>query len=74
MVGNILSGKSTLIESLKREGFFASFGQVSDNTVPLHTSGIIPSVHSSKTIGRILYYDFAGDPEYYSYTRQSYQM
>ena len=66
VVGNILSGKSTLIESLKREGFFASFGQVSENTVPLHTSGIIPSVHDSKTIGRILYYDFAGDPEYYS--------
>ena len=66
VVGNILSGKSTLIESLKREGFFTSFGQVTENTVPLHTSGIIPSVHDSKTIGRILYYDFAGDPEYYS--------
>ena len=26
----------------------------------------IPSVHDSKTIGRILYYDFAGNPEYYS--------
>jgi ankyrin repeat protein len=66
VVGNILSGKSTLIESLKREGFFASFWQVSEDTVPLHTSGIIPSVHDSNTIGRILYYDFAGDPEYYS--------
>ena len=66
VVGNILSGKSTLIESLKREGFFTSFGQVSENTVPLHTSGIIPSVHDSKTIGRILFYDFAGDPQYYS--------
>ena len=66
VVGNILSGKSTLIESLKREGFFTSFGQVSDSIVPLHTSGIIPSVHDSKTIGRILYYDFAGDPQYYS--------
>ena len=66
VVGNILSGKSTLIESLKRKSFFTSFGQVSENIVPLHTSGIIPSVHDSKTIGRILYYDFAGDPEYYS--------
>ena len=66
VVGNILSGKSTLIESLKREGFITSFGQVTENTVPLHTGGIIPSVHDSKTIGRILYYDFAGDPEYYS--------
>ena len=66
VVGNILSGKSTLIESLKRDGFFNSFGQVTENTVPLRTSGIIPSVHHSKTIGRVLYYDFAGDPEYYS--------
>ena len=66
VVGNIMSGKSTLIESLKREGFFVSRSQVSENTVPLHTSGIVPSVHNSKTIGRILYYDFAGDPEYYS--------
>ena len=66
VVGNIMSGKSTLIESLKREGFFASRSQVSENTVPLHTSGIVPSVHYSKTIGRVLYYDFAGDPEYYS--------
>ena len=66
VVGNIMSGKSTLIESLKREGFFTFRSQVSENTVPLHTSGIVPSVHYSKTIGRVLYYDFAGDPEYYS--------
>ena len=66
VVGNILSGKSTLIESLKREGFFSSLSQVSENTVPLHTSGIVPSIHQSKAIGRVLYYDFAGDQEYYS--------
>ena len=66
VVGNIMSGKSTLIESLKREGFFTSRSQISENTVPLHTSGIVPSVHHSKTIGRVLYYDFAGDQEYYS--------
>ena len=66
VVGNIMSGKSTLIESLKRKGFFASRSPISENTVPLFTSGIVPSVHHSKTIGRVLYYDFAGDPEYYS--------
>ena len=66
VLGNVLSGKSTLIESLKREGFFSSWNQVSEATVPLHTSGIIPSEYSHKTIGRVLYYDFAGDPEYYS--------
>ena len=66
VLGNVQSGKSTLIESLKREGFFSSLNQVSEATVPPHTSGIVPSVHISKTIGRVLYYDFAGDPEYYS--------
>ena len=66
VVGNSMSGKSTLIESFKREGFFPSLRQVSEYTVPLYTSGIIPSVHHSKTIGRVLYYDFAGDPKYYS--------
>ena len=60
------SGKSTPIESLKRQGFFSSFNQVSEATVPPHTSGIIPSEYCHKTIGRVLYYDFAGDPEYYS--------
>ena len=66
VVGNVISGKSTLIESLKREGFFTSRTQVSESKVPIHISGIIPSIHHSKTIGRVLYYDFAGDPEYYS--------
>ena len=66
VVGNVESGKSTLIESLQREGFLSSFYPVSEATVPPHTSGIIPSVHYSKSIGRVLYYDFAGDPEYYS--------
>ena len=66
VVGNVMSGKSTLIEYLKREGFFSFLSQVSEYTVPLHTSGITSSVHHSKAIGRVLYYDFAGDPEYYS--------
>ena len=34
MVGNIMSGKSTLIESLKRESFFTSFGKITESTVP----------------------------------------
>ena len=67
VAGNVMSGKSTLIESLKREGFFDYyFSQVTESTVPLHTSGIVPSIHHSKTIGRVLFYDFAGDQEYYS--------
>ena len=66
VVGNVESGKSTLIESLRRENFFSSFNPVSEASVLPHTSGIVPSVHYSKAIGRVLYYDFAGDPEYYS--------
>ena len=66
VLGNVQSGKSTLIESLKRQGFFSSFSQVSEATVPPHTSGIIPSEYCNKTIGRVVYYDFAGESEYYS--------
>ena len=34
--------------------------------MPLHTAGIVPSIYVSKRYGRVLFYDFAGDPEYYS--------
>lgn len=34
--------------------------------MPLHTAGIIPSIHYSKRYGRVMFYDFAGDAEYYS--------
>ena len=34
--------------------------------MPLHTAGIIPSIHTSKHYGRVLFYDFAGAAEYYS--------
>ena len=66
-VGNPGVGKSSLIETLKREGFFESFRHVSESSVPLHTAGIVPSIHTSKHYGRSLFYDFAGDPEYYSF-------
>ena len=66
MIGNPGAGKSSFVEAMKREGFFESFGRVSESTVPLHTAGIIPSIHTSKRYGRVLFYDFAGDPEYYS--------
>ena len=39
---------------------------MSESSVPPHTAGIIPSTHTSKHCGRVLFYDFAGDPEYYS--------
>ena len=66
VIGNPGAGKSSLVETLKREGFFESFWKVSESSVPLHTAGIVPSIHTSKHYGRSLFYDFAGDPEYYS--------
>ena len=68
VVGHPESGKSTLIESLKRRGIISSLFNISVTTedVPLHTAGIVPSFFDDKHGGRCLYYDFAGDTEYYS--------
>ena len=66
VIGNPGAGKSSFVEAMKREGFFDSFSTVSESSVPTHTAGIIPSIHTSKHYGRVLFYDFAGDPEYYS--------
>ena len=65
VIGNPGAGKSSFVETMKREGFFV-FGKVSESSVPLHTAGIVPSIYVSKHYGRVLFYDFAGDPEYYS--------
>ena len=66
VVGHPRAGKSSLVEALKREGFFISFSRVSEKSVPPHTAGIVPSIHTSPSYGRLQFYDFAGDPEYYS--------
>ena len=66
VIGNSGAGKSSLVESLKRDGFLDSLKRVTETLVPPHTAGIIPSIHTSKHYGRVLFYDFAGDAEYYS--------
>ena len=66
VVGNPGAGKSSLVETLKREGVFDWLWRVSESSVLPHTAGIVPSIHTSKHYGRVLFYDFAGDAEYYS--------
>ena len=65
VIGNPGAGKSSFVETMKREGFF-QIGKMSESSVPPHTAGIVPSIYVSKHYGRVLFYDFAGDPEYYS--------
>ena len=48
VIGNPGAGKSSFVETMKREGFFESFSRVSESSVPLHTVGIVPSIHTSK--------------------------
>ena len=66
VIGYPGAGKSSLVEALKREGVFAGLWRVSESSVPPRTAGIVPSIHTSKHYGRVLFYDFAGDAEYYS--------
>ena len=66
VLGNVGSGKSTLIESFKHKGLLRSRSLVGEEVVAPRTSGIVPSHYDSKKVGRIIYYDFAGDREYYS--------
>ena len=63
VIGNKSAGKSTLIEALKNE---TQQDPYFNDKVASHTAGIVPSVHQSEQYGRVLFYDFAGDPEYYS--------
>ena len=67
LLGNPGAEKSTLVESIKSMETFSFFGRtLSESSVPPHTAGIVPTMHTSKQSGRVLFFDFAGDPEYYS--------
>ena len=46
VLGTIGAGKSSFIASLKREGFFEALWKVSESSVPPHTAGIVPSIHT----------------------------
>ena len=62
VLGDPQAGKSTIIEALRGETWFT--WDVKE--VPPHTAGIIPVAHRSSLYGRVVFYDFAGDREYYS--------
>ncbi len=63
VVGHPGAGKSTLVETIKKESLISYF---STSTVAPHTAGIVPSTYDSSAYGRMILYDFAGDSEYYS--------
>jgi ankyrin repeat protein len=67
MLGYPGAGKSSFVEAFKTEGgFFRYYWGISESSVTPHTAGIIPSMYITKQHVRVLLYDFAGDPEYYS--------
>ena len=62
VVGAPEVGKSTLVEALRSETYF----QWNVKQISAHTAGIVPVFHDSSSYGQVVFYDFAGDEEYYS--------
>ena len=60
VVGNPSSGKSTLIKALKSEGCQDMVH------AEAFTAGIIPSAYESESFGSVIWYDVAGQSEYYA--------
>ena len=67
VVGYPQAGKSSLIEALKSSDKFYFFKKrLTEGDVSPHTAGIIPSIYQGKNNRNLLFFDFAGDAEYYS--------
>ena len=62
MIGNPSVGKTTLVGSLRSEGSERIIlGEEFE-----HTTGIVTTTFSSKIYGNVMFYDFAGQREYYA--------
>ena len=60
-IGDSMTGKTTLVNSLRKEA-----GLDVSESEPERTAGIIPSSFQSSKYGRVTAYDFAGHREYYA--------
>ena len=65
VVGNAGSGKSTLVKALQVVGTLLGW-MFSVRGVDPKTAGVIPTEFFSKKLGKVTFYDFAGDEEYYA--------
>ena len=61
VVGNAGAGKTSLIQSLESEG-----QKIKGSNEPQPTAGIIPTNFQSDIYGPVIWYDFAGQKEYYA--------
>ena len=70
VVGNPDAGKSTLVKSIEKEAEGSVQRLVSQLTkvkgVDVKTAGIIPHEIITKSLGRVILYDFAGHKEFYA--------
>ena len=61
VVGNAGAGKTSLIQSLESEG-----RKIKGSNEPQPTAGIVPTNFQSDIYGPVIWYDFAGQKEYYA--------